>query len=119
MLNCCALAQSAITFESNGSTQALEYDASGTTDSSGTSCGQTSFVPESTCVESVSHGMCGDFAVHARTTVTFDGVRSTIYGGDVGASPGTSITGSYDIVDGVIPFWSPTMLQWYTDQTRF
>jgi hypothetical protein len=97
----CALAQSAITFESNGSTQALEYVESGTTDSSGTSCGQSPFVPESTCVESVSHGICGNFAVHARTTVTFDGVRSTINGGDVGVSPGTSITGSYDIVDGV------------------
>jgi hypothetical protein len=45
--------------------------------------------------ESVSHDMCENFAVHARTTVTFDGDTSEIYGGDVGVSPGPSITGSY------------------------
>jgi hypothetical protein len=45
--------------------------------------------------ESVSHEVCQNFAVHARTTVTFDGVTSKIYGADVGVSPGTSITGSY------------------------
>jgi hypothetical protein len=52
--------------------------------------------------ESVSHDVCGNFAVHARTTVTFDGTMSTIHGGDVGVSPGTSITGSYtfDVVAG-------------------
>jgi hypothetical protein len=51
--------------------------------------------------ESVSHDLCENFAVHARTTVTFDGAVSTVYGGDVGVSPGTSITGSYTFdVDG-------------------
>jgi hypothetical protein len=43
--------------------------------------------------ESVSHSVCQNFAVHARTTVTFGGVVNTIYGGDVGVSPGTAITG--------------------------
>jgi hypothetical protein len=38
--------------------------------------------------------VCGGFAVHARTTVTFDGTQSTVVG-NVGVSPGTSITGSY------------------------
>jgi hypothetical protein len=43
-------------------------------------------------IESVSHKVCENFAVHARTTVTFDGVLTTIQGGDVGFSPSTSIT---------------------------
>jgi hypothetical protein len=41
----------------------------------------------------VSNTVCQNFAVHAATTVTFDGVQTTIYGGDVGVSPGTTITG--------------------------
>jgi hypothetical protein len=51
--------------------------------------------------ESVSHEMCENFAVHARTTVTFDGVTSTVQDGDVGVYPGTSITGSHQFVNGV------------------
>jgi hypothetical protein len=47
----------------------------------------------STATEWVSHPVCQNFAVHAATTVTFDGVQTTIYGGDVGVSPGSSITG--------------------------
>jgi hypothetical protein len=39
--------------------------------------------------------VCESFAVHARTTVTFDGALTTIHGGDVSVSPGTSITGAY------------------------
>jgi hypothetical protein len=46
--------------------------------------------------------VCENYAVHARTTVTFAGVMSTIQGGDVGVSPGTSITVAtgLNIVDG-------------------
>ena len=44
--------------------------------------------------------MCLNFAVHARTTVTFGGVTSTIQDGDVGVYPGTSITGSHQFVNG-------------------
>jgi hypothetical protein len=40
------------------------------------------------------------FAVHARTTITFDGVRSTVHGGNVGVSPGTAITGSPQLTGG-------------------
>jgi hypothetical protein len=39
--------------------------------------------------------VCGDFAVHAQTTVTFAGIPSTINGGNVGVFPGTSITGAH------------------------
>jgi hypothetical protein len=47
--------------------------------------------------ESVSHNLCENFAVHARTTVTFGGDQTTLYGGDVGVFPGTSITGNHVI----------------------
>ena len=40
--------------------------------------------------------MCENFAVHARTTVTFDGVTSTVHNGDVSVYPGTSITGDFE-----------------------
>jgi type VI secretion system secreted protein VgrG len=46
--------------------------------------------------------VCKNFAVHARTTITFSGTVTTIYGGDVSVSPGTSITGSPQINDGVV-----------------
>jgi hypothetical protein len=52
--------------------------------------------------QSVSHEVCQNFAVHARTTVTFDGVLITIHNGDVGVSPGTSITGAYQLNHGVV-----------------
>jgi hypothetical protein len=45
-------------------------------------------------------GVCSTFAVHARTTVTFAGVVTTLHGGDVGVSPGTSVTGAYAINGG-------------------
>jgi hypothetical protein len=46
--------------------------------------------------------VCGDFAVHARTTVTFSGGLTTIDDGDVGVSPGTAITGAPQINGGVV-----------------
>jgi hypothetical protein len=49
-------------------------------------------VPE---FEPLSGHVCLDFAVHAGTAVTFSGVVSTIQGGVVGVSPGTSITGAF------------------------
>jgi hypothetical protein len=52
--------------------------------------------------ELVSHRLCENFAVHARTTVTFDGVTSTIHRGDVGVSPGTSVTGAFTIDKGEV-----------------
>ena len=52
--------------------------------------------------ESVSHSVCENFAVHARTTITFDGAMSTIRHGDVGVSPGTSVTGAFTIDEGEV-----------------
>ena len=48
--------------------------------------------------ESLSHSVCDNFAVHAGTTITFDGVLTTIHGGDVGS--GAKLTGNYQLQDG-------------------
>jgi hypothetical protein len=42
---------------------------------------------------SQQNSFCQDFAVHAGTTVTFAGVSTSISGGNVGVSPGTSVIG--------------------------
>jgi hypothetical protein len=52
--------------------------------------------------EEPPHDVCGNFAVHAGTAVAFDGVQTTIKGGNVGVSPGTSIQGGYTIDGGVV-----------------
>jgi hypothetical protein len=46
--------------------------------------------------------VCGNFAVHARTTVTFDGVLNTIKCGNVGVFPGTSIAGNPEFDGGEV-----------------
>jgi hypothetical protein len=55
-----------------------------------------------TSSESVSSRVCKNFAVHARTTITFDGVLTTILGGDVSVSPGTATTGTPQLEDGQV-----------------
>jgi hypothetical protein len=88
----CALAQSAVTFESEGSVVKQQY--SGAEDKAGTG----SAMCTKSCATNLAptfHDVCQNFAVHARTAVTFAGVQSTIHHGDVGVSPGTSITGNY------------------------
>jgi Ice-binding-like len=49
---------------------------------------------------SVAIGSCKNFAVQAESKITFDGGQTTITSGDVGISPGTSITGNYKLVSG-------------------
>jgi hypothetical protein len=46
-------------------------------------------------IETLSQSVCQDYAVHARTTVTFNGAQTTIQNGNVGVSPGISIP--YDV----------------------
>ena len=43
---------------------------------------------------------CEAFSVFAGTSVTFDGPKTTIYTGDIGVSPGTSIEGKYELKKG-------------------
>ena len=48
----------------------------------------------------VDIGTCKNFAVQAETDITFGGTLTTINSGDIGVSPGTSITGNYRLVTG-------------------
>jgi hypothetical protein len=81
----CALAKTAVTFESRGAVNVREK-----TDGSSL-C---------TVSDASSSGACENFAVNARNTITFDGAESTIKNGDVGVSPGTSITGAKELLNG-------------------
>ena len=51
-------------------------------------------------VGSIELDVCLTHAVHARTTITFGGVASSIPIGNIGVSPGTSITGAYTLGEG-------------------
>jgi hypothetical protein len=54
-------------------------------------------------IETLAHAVCQDYAVHARLTVKFDGLQSTINSGDVGLFPGT--TPATTIASAVDPFY--------------
>jgi hypothetical protein len=55
---------------------------------------------EVTTNPSIILGGCRNTAVQAGTSLTFGGAQTTITSGDVGISPGTSITGNYKLVSG-------------------
>jgi hypothetical protein len=113
------LAQVSITFGSGsniigrGLAQAAVTFASGsTTDEGQQSIGLPAvYVPASsrsmmqsrsagTPPSTVSLGGCQNSAIQAQTTITFDGKVTTIRSGDIGVSPGTSITGNYKLQSG-------------------
>ncbi|OEU06623.1 hypothetical protein FRACYDRAFT_254174 [Fragilariopsis cylindrus CCMP1102] len=103
----CALAQTAVTFASGSVVVHNQVDTGApssapsvtpiATPSAAPSLAPTGNPTTSSAPSfgSVSGEMCSDFAVHARTTITFAGVTSIVYDGDIGVYPGTSITGSY------------------------
>ena len=43
---------------------------------------------------------CAKFALFSRTAITFDGPKTTVYTGDIGVAPGTSIEGHYVLKKG-------------------
>jgi hypothetical protein len=45
-------------------------------------------------------GVCEDFVALAGTAVSFNGVQTTLFTGDVGVAPGTAITGNRLVVTG-------------------
>ena len=62
-------------------------------------------------------GECAEFAVMAGTAVTFNGGLTTVYTGDVGVSPGTSVTGNYQLNDGSVEITSTKSNQCASDRT--
>ena len=48
----------------------------------------------------IAVGRCQNSALQAETTISFDGTLTTIKSGDIGVSPGTSITGNYQQLAG-------------------
>ena len=59
------------------------------------------------CNVAISLGQCHQFAVESSAGVTFNGRLTTVYTGDVGVSPGTSIEGSYVLDNGSVQRNSP------------
>ena len=57
---------------------------------------------KSTSAPSIPLGECAQFAVMAGTSASFDGQVTTLNTGDIGVSPGTSLTGDYKLNDGTI-----------------
>jgi hypothetical protein len=47
-------------------------------------------------------GSCAAFAIHAATSVAFNGVQTSVAIGNVGVAPGTSITGNYVLGSGTV-----------------
>ena len=69
---------------------------------------KSSYLRSGTAIETtaatmpIDLGSCASFAVHSGSKTTFDGVVNTVGLGNVGISPGTSITGSYQVIDGSV-----------------
>jgi hypothetical protein len=113
----CLLAEAAVTFAGDGSAGyandgkdvLLEYlsetEISGIGQSTLCDCDCYPSVLEVPTVDSGYNynAVCDNYAIHAQSTITFDGEGSTVIGGDIGVSPGTSITsaGILGFVDGV------------------
>jgi hypothetical protein len=61
-------------------------------------------------------GECAAFAVMAGTSASFNGELTTIYTGDIGVSPGTSITGNFKQNDGTVEVTSTKSNQCASDR---
>lgn len=61
-------------------------------------------------------GECSEFAVMAGTSASFNGQLTTINTGDVGVSPGTSLTGNYKLNSGSVEVTSTKSNQCASDR---
>lgn len=61
-------------------------------------------------------GECASFAVMAGTSAAFNGELTTIYTGDIGVSPGTSVTGNFKQNDGTVEITSTKSNQCAADR---
>jgi hypothetical protein len=63
-------------------------------------------------------GACGLFSLHAGSTITFGGEQTTVFTGNVGLSPGTSVTGHYSINEGQLLINDATSSECQHDKLR-
>ena len=63
-------------------------------------CQQLPITPNPILPAKLTVGSCKNFVVEAQTDIAFNGGRTTITSGDIGVSPGTSITGDRLLVTG-------------------
>jgi hypothetical protein len=68
--------------------------------------------------QTIDLGSCANFAVQAGTAANFNGVASHITVGDVGVSPGNSITGSYILGSGSTEDNSQAAIQCAADEAK-
>ena len=106
-----ALAMTAVTFES-GSTVILPLNGHIPV---GTSVPRSPGIPslksnvailEHAFIPTVPLGNCSTFALEAGSAMTFDGPMTSIHGGSIGVSPGSSIQGNVQINDGSVEITS-------------
>jgi hypothetical protein len=98
-LHGCALSDTTVSFL-GGVSLTLDSDgASNETDTSDSTDCDNATAP---IFESVSHSLCQNYAVHARTSINFIGDSSSIHYGDMGIYPGVLLTGAYKVDDGSI-----------------
>ena len=64
----------------------------------------------------IALGQCSEFAVMAGTKASFDGEVTTINTGDVGVSPGDSVTGNYKLLTGTTEITSTKSNQCAADR---
>jgi hypothetical protein len=65
----------------------------------------------------INLGSCVDFAVQAGTSANFNGVATQITVGNIGVSPGTSITGSYVLGSGAVEDNTSAAIQCAADES--
>jgi hypothetical protein len=114
-VNGCIIAKAAVTYSGRGGTtaaSALAFDDSGTVLEHCVDVGAPTAAPTTSAPAAADTDcrvwdstVCQDYAVHAGTTITFaNGVSAkTMISGDLGVSPGTSITG---VQEGFMEFTS-------------
>ena len=65
---------------------------------------------------SVPLGACATFAVEAGSAMNFNGVKTYINEGSIGISPGTTIQGNYQVIDGSVEVTSTRSNQCQADR---
>lgn len=108
-----ALALTAVSFES-GSSVTLPTSAPAPTKTYLRSAKKTASIAIKST--SVPLGACATFALEAGSAMNFNGAKTYINEGSIGISPGTTILGSYQVIDGSVEVTSTRSNQCQADR---